>query len=39
MAAATLSEINRWHKGTISDKLFLERCFLSPADAFRDIAK
>ena len=39
MAAATLTEINRWHKGTISDKLFLERCFLSPPEAFRDIAE
>jgi hypothetical protein len=39
MAAATLSEISLWHKGTISDKVFLERCFLSPPDAFRDIAK
>lgn len=39
MAAATLTEISRWQKGTISDKLFLERCFLSPPDAFRDIAK
>jgi hypothetical protein len=39
MAAATLTEINRWNKGTISDKLFLERCFLSPPDAFRDIGK
>jgi hypothetical protein len=37
MAAATLTEINRWHKGAISDKLFLERCFLSPPEAFRDI--
>ena len=36
MAAATLAEITRWHKGTISDKLFLERCFLSPPEAFRD---
>jgi hypothetical protein len=39
MAAATLNEISRWQKGTISDKVFLERCFLSPPDAFRDIAK
>jgi len=39
MAAATLSEISLWHKGSISDKVFLERCFLSPPDAFRDIAK
>jgi hypothetical protein len=39
MAAATLTEINRWHKGTISDKLFLERCFLSPPEAFHDVAK
>jgi hypothetical protein len=37
MAAATLTEISRWHKGTISDKLFLERCFLSPPEAFRDV--
>jgi hypothetical protein len=36
VAAATLTDINRWHKGTISDKLFLERCSLSPRDAFRD---
>jgi hypothetical protein len=39
MAAATLTEISRWQKGTISDKVFLERCFLSPPDAFRDIAR
>jgi hypothetical protein len=39
MAAATLTEIGRWQKGTISDKLFLERCFLSPPDAFRDLTK
>jgi hypothetical protein len=39
MAAATLTEITRWHKGAESDKLFLERCFLSPPQAFRDIAK
>jgi hypothetical protein len=39
MVAATLSEISRWHKGSISDKVFLERCFLSPPDAFRDISK
>jgi hypothetical protein len=39
MAAATLTDINRWHNGAVSDKLFLERCFLSPPEAFRDIAK
>jgi len=39
VAAATLIDINRWHKGTISDKLFLERCSLSPPDAFRDGVK
>jgi hypothetical protein len=39
MAAATLPEISRWRKGAISDKVFLERCFLSPPEAFRDIPK
>jgi len=39
MAAATLTEIKQWHKGTVSDKLFLQRCFLSPPEAFRDIPK
>jgi len=39
MAAATLNEIGRWHKGVDSDKIFLNRCFLSPPEAFRDIAK
>jgi len=36
MVAATLPEITQWHKGAISEKLFLERCFLSPPEAFRD---
>lgn len=39
VAAATLTDIERWQKGTISDKLFLARCSLSPPDAFRDAAK
>jgi hypothetical protein len=39
MAAATLTEIGRWHKGVDSDKVFLDHCFLSPSDAFRDISK
>lgn len=36
MAAATLADINQWRKSAISDKLFLERCSLSPPDSFRD---
>lgn len=39
VAAATLTDINQWNKGAISDKLFLERCSLSPPDAFRDAAQ
>jgi hypothetical protein len=39
VAAATLTDIDRWQKGTLSDKLFLARCSLSPPDAFRDAAK
>jgi len=39
VAAATLTDIDRWHNGAISDKLFLARCSLSPPDAFRDAAK
>lgn len=39
MAAATVTDITRWHKGAVSDKLFLEHCYLSPPDAFRDIPK
>jgi hypothetical protein len=39
MAAATLTEISRWHKGAVTDKVFLEHCFLSPPDAFHDIGK
>jgi len=39
VAAATLTDIDRWQKGTLSDKLFLARCSLSPPDAFRDAVK
>lgn len=39
VAAATLTDIERWQKGTLSDKLFLARCSLSPPDAFRDTVK
>ena len=39
VAAATLTDIDRWQKGTLSDKLFLARCSLSPPDAFRDATK
>jgi hypothetical protein len=39
VAAATLTDIDRWQKGTLSDKLFLACCSLSPPDAFRDVAK
>jgi len=39
VAAATLTDIDRWQKGTLTDKLFLARCSLSPPDAFRDAAK
>jgi hypothetical protein len=36
VAAATLADIRRWHEGYITDKLFLERCSLDPADSFHD---
>ena len=39
VAAATLADINQWNRGAISEKLFLERCSLSPPDAFRDAAQ
>jgi len=36
VAAATLADIRRWHEGTLTDKLFLERCSLDPSESFRD---
>ena len=39
VAAATLTDMNRWQEDTISDKLFLAGCSPSPPDAFRDAAK
>jgi hypothetical protein len=39
VAAATLADIRRWHDGTLSDKLFLERCSLDPPESFRDVPK
>ena len=39
MAAATLAEITQWYKGAVSNQHFLERGFLSPPEAFHDIAK
>jgi hypothetical protein len=36
VAAATLADIRRWHEGYLTDKLFLDRCSLDPADSFRD---
>jgi hypothetical protein len=39
VAAATLADIRRWHDGTLSDKLFLERCSLDPPESFRDAPK
>ena len=39
VAAATLTDIDRWQKGSLSDTLFLARCSLSPPDAFRDAVK
>jgi len=38
VAAATLADIRRWHDGTLTDKLFLERCSLDPPESFRDAA-
>jgi hypothetical protein len=39
VAAATLADIRRWHDGTLSDKLFLDRCSLDPPESFRDAPK
>jgi hypothetical protein len=39
VAAATLTDIRRWHEGYLTDKLFLERCSLDPAESFRDAPK
>jgi hypothetical protein len=36
VAAATLADIRRWHEGYLTDKLFLDRCSLDPADSFHD---
>jgi len=36
VAAATLTDIHRWRDGTITDKVFLERCSFDPPEAFRD---
>jgi hypothetical protein len=36
VAAATLADIRRWHEGYLTDKLFLDRCSLDPANSFYD---
>jgi hypothetical protein len=36
VAAATLADIRRWHEGYLTDKLFLDRCSLDPANSFHD---
>jgi hypothetical protein len=38
VAAATLADIRRWRDGSITDKVFFERCSFDPPESFRDAA-
>ena len=35
MAAATLSSLQQWQAGHLTDQAFWKRCWLDPADAFK----
>ncbi len=36
MIAATLSSLQRWEKGALSDSAFWQECYLDPPEAFQD---